>query len=250
MATTKPTRSGGAWRAFVHINSKRNKFTGAKMQELAEAYRNLSPEQAEWYALLGKQATMSHRQGGQTFPAYSLTAKYERGSASSTELAGEARQRKRNRDEDSLDVTIRDAARDLRAREKRRQAELDLARAELKAFNARELPSFLQQRRVLNMDACQWFAIPHTCSGVLCTFKADKIPPEVLQAEHSISSLASQWEARHVGVRQTDLRSLGRDTFKGHRLDSQGHFVWRWEDAIAEELADLTTSYGQGLCSQ
>ena len=68
----RPTRSGGAWRAFCHERSKGNRFTAQSLQKLAEEYRQLSTEDKQRYVEIGKAGTFAHQKG---FPAFGQNAR-------------------------------------------------------------------------------------------------------------------------------------------------------------------------------
>eukprot|EP00971_Amphidinium_carterae_P153537 3043912-Amphidinium_carterae.1 len=70
---------GGAWRAFVHVNSKFAMLTSASIQDLASKYKQLTPEKRDYYNTLGMLARDASRAGGVTFPCWSNTAAWKRG---------------------------------------------------------------------------------------------------------------------------------------------------------------------------
>lgn len=74
--TGKPKRGhrekrtgGGPWRAFCHHVSKGVRFTAKTLSDLADQYRNLSPEEKLKYEQAGKAAALSHRMGFDSFQA-------------------------------------------------------------------------------------------------------------------------------------------------------------------------------------
>lgn len=69
----KVVRGGGAWRAFCHVVGRGIRFTAESMQEMAEQYRRLTPEEKEQYVLAGEAATRSHRMGFKSFGPSSHT---------------------------------------------------------------------------------------------------------------------------------------------------------------------------------
>ena len=63
----KKRGGGGSWRAYVSCQSKGTKCTKRILKELAQSYRNLTPEQLASYREIGALATVSHRLGFKAF---------------------------------------------------------------------------------------------------------------------------------------------------------------------------------------
>ena len=65
-----PTRrgGGGAWRAFVHVNSVGQPFSETTFMDLSVRYAQLSREETEYYRDLGAFARARHGQGYSSFP--------------------------------------------------------------------------------------------------------------------------------------------------------------------------------------
>jgi len=64
---TRPTRSGGAWRAFCHEKSRGSRFTSQSLQQLASEYRNLTVEEKQRYVSIGQAGTKAHQHGFSSF---------------------------------------------------------------------------------------------------------------------------------------------------------------------------------------
>eukprot|EP00971_Amphidinium_carterae_P265739 5271750-Amphidinium_carterae.3 len=71
--------TGGAWRAFVHMESKGTHFTAEGLKGLGVKYRRLTPEEKEPYKQMGKAATLCGKVGMSTFPIHSRQVLASRG---------------------------------------------------------------------------------------------------------------------------------------------------------------------------
>ena len=67
-------RRTGTWRAFVHAESKRQKFSADSMKDLSKKYRELQPEEKQAFENLAEETV-----GGVGLPAYSGRAQLTRG---------------------------------------------------------------------------------------------------------------------------------------------------------------------------
>eukprot|EP00971_Amphidinium_carterae_P187647 3724361-Amphidinium_carterae.1 len=59
---------GGAWRAFIHCRAKGLQLNTEMMGGLRDEYRDLTAEQKEHYAQLGKRGALLHSRGERAFP--------------------------------------------------------------------------------------------------------------------------------------------------------------------------------------
>ena len=69
---------GGAWRAFVHMASKHQRFTASDMGRLSEEYWALSQEDYNHLKSMGDQACKAHSAGLGSFPALSRRTRQHR----------------------------------------------------------------------------------------------------------------------------------------------------------------------------
>lgn len=75
----KPKRGGGgAFRAFCSERGKGKKFDAATLSTLGEQYRNLSPQEREFYTRVGEAASRAHRAGFSSFGNRSTTSRNQR----------------------------------------------------------------------------------------------------------------------------------------------------------------------------
>ena len=65
---------GGAWRAYVHMESKRQKFDKESLASMAKRYQGLSREKKAELEQIGRQGTLLHGDGGPAFPSFSQRA--------------------------------------------------------------------------------------------------------------------------------------------------------------------------------
>ena len=66
--TKKPSKGGGAWRAFLAHRFKGHRFTKESIKAIANEYRNLSAHEWAFFHEAGVAATLAHKSGHKSFP--------------------------------------------------------------------------------------------------------------------------------------------------------------------------------------
>eukprot|EP00971_Amphidinium_carterae_P335173 6470868-Amphidinium_carterae.1 len=233
-ASCKRRGGGGAYRAFIHVQSKRQKMTKESMIELNREYRTMSEEQLQFYKDLGKQATALHGSGESSFPMNSATALRRAGASSAGERAKHAQHLEhslalpkemldkvlegevpdvlpRVLNNADVDMLVRDVARDLRAKRKTREEEIaNMEDTLLRDFHTKG-KEFLQSRAVLaNTAKSDWLGIPHWtgCEAFAAVHTPASMTTQDIAHVGSIPQLSAAWVQRHSGVRASACQCL------------------------------------------
>ena len=224
---------GGAWRAFTHMMSGKEKLTKESMRHLGQAYRMLSAEEKARYKQIGKQATIQHQQGLPAFTAWSARAKRRQlGHASESPSQPDASARKclpaldtyartgvlsahalpdilaaLQPGEKPLSSLIRTLATSLRLDKRQEKAALSDITSVVQKRSQQLAAELLQTRRLLQeLPAASWHYLPSDTPTLACSHEPEKVPDSVttpagIRKTHK--ELASQWRTRHLGVKRS-----------------------------------------------
>ena len=229
--------AGGAWRAYVHVHSKRRKLTGESASQLGAAYRALTPQQKSFYMELGYLATEMSRQNIPSFPVSSRRAHYMRGDkrriVSSKVLSEDAvsfddrisrgescnipeaepydsRIPDAERGEfadacNSVDAVLRDQSYLHRIQLTQRRMEEQNEKKEVSKVSFTDAATILQSRQGLNaIPNVRWLAAPHMCPILCAQFRGTHIPapwtsePDNEDSGPATGKLAEKWCQQHL----------------------------------------------------
>ena len=199
-AKKKKRGAGGAWRAFVHVNSKGVQLSPQQSAELRAQYHSLSPADKQYYIDLGSAATLAKQAGGSTFPAYSRTAAQARG------LAAPHPPRSRRRAQ--LDETIHHHISEHRQQRKLQHEQEQQVQQALYQHTQVSTEPAITRRHQLQNDKVQWTSVPHTCEALHCQVCPSQWPPGSIEGFDTVSELQQAWSDRHLGVRHIDASTL------------------------------------------
>eukprot|EP00971_Amphidinium_carterae_P348328 6490434-Amphidinium_carterae.9 len=188
---------GGAWRAFVHVNSKFASLTTASIRDLASKYRQLTPEEQQYYTELGLLARDASRAGGITFPCWSRTAAWKR---NGQRLHRQALEQEGH---DRVDAQMKHLARGARVARRQEAVEKQKQLQALADFSDKAVNTLHNSKRLLDStdDSKKLlFGFPHPHPAFQIFVDLQQQTSEELDQHGSILGLSNTWEKQHVGI--------------------------------------------------
>ena len=197
---------GGPWRAFVHIQCRKQKWGARGTATLSEQYHRLSPNSKAWYIDAGRAASAAHRSGGSSFPCYSATATHARHAMTKPENIGSG----------SVAPNLDDPQQQLKAakREARRQRALrkeeHVQRCEDLMLYAKETTQHILQSQQLlkGLEFPSFFAFPHQFDALQTSVQMKQMSTATLEGLGSLDYLKRAWDEQHLGVRPSSSQAI------------------------------------------
>ena len=189
-ARKKRRGGGGPFRAYCSSRLQGRRITGDLMREFAYDYQRLTPDARQFFQRAGTAATILHRQGAGSFPAFSKRARRRQGlrdeapgarSGDDDMAVGDAddfnlpppldvcRALHECPDEKELQQLLKkQVAVDRRARRRAKDVTLQQWKRLQDVQAALKAEQLQHRHRLAQLHTCEWFALPQSCPSLSC----------------------------------------------------------------------------------